>query len=438
MSLREMAAWIVKQSKKAGADHCRVSVKQSRHVETICRKGTLESLKEAAEHSADVELFVAGRYASQTTSDLRRDSLGKFLSEAVAMTRLLDKDPYRTLPDPKYYKGRSKDDLGVLDKAHKSLTLDIRKETALAMERACHARGGRHSVSAAASVWDKLNSRVVATSNGFEGAHESTSYLFWCELTVKDEGDRRPCGVLWGSASHRKTLPAAASVGEMTADEALALLGAKKLKTETLPVMIQNHRVGRILNWLLRPMSGFYVQQQRSWLADRRGQRIASPKLTVVDDPLLPGGVESCSFDPEGMTARRRTMLEEGVLQEFYLNWYYARKLGMEPTVGGATNLLLTPGSRSPEQILKDLDRCLVVTDFIGGNSNTTTGDFSVGVSGTLFEKGEPAQAVAEMNIAGNNQQLWNRLVEVGNDPWLYSALRTPSLLFDNVVVSGT
>ncbi len=86
---------------------------------------------------------------------------------------------------------------------------------------------------------------------------------------------------------------------------------------------------------------------------------------------------------------------------------------------------------------MKDLGRGIFITGFIGGNSNSTTGDASVGIFGKLFENGKPTQAVAEMNIAGNHLKFWNNLIEVANDPWVYSSYRTPSLVFKDVVVSG-
>ncbi len=106
-------------------------------------------------------------------------------------------------------------------------------------------------------------------------------------------------------------------------------------------------------------------------------------------------------------------MVDKGVLQEFFVDWYYARKLGWEPTTGGPTNLIIPAGSRSVAQIMRDLGRGIVVTEFIGGNSNSTTGDASVGIAGTLFENGVRAQAVAEMNVADNHLKFWHKLVEV-------------------------
>jgi PmbA protein len=87
--------------------------------------------------------------------------------------------------------------------------------------------------------------------------------------------------------------------------------------------------------------------------------------------------------------------------------------------------------------MMRDLGRGILITGFIGGNSNSTTGDTSIGITGQLFEKGEPVQAVSEMNIADNHLKFWLRLAEVGNDPWVYSSARFPSLAFTDVVVSG-
>jgi PmbA protein len=130
-------------------------------------------------------------------------------------------------------------------------------------------------------------------------------------------------------------------------------------------------------------------------------------------------------------------MIEGGIPKEFFVDWYYSRKLGWEPTSGSSSNLVIPPGQRPVGEIMKDLGRGILITGFIGGNSNPTTGDTSIGIVGQLFEKGIPVQAVAEMNIADNHLKFWNKLIEVANDPFLSSSQRFPSLVFENVVVSG-
>ena len=149
-------------------------------------------------------------------------------------------------------------------------------------------------------------------------------------------------------------------------------------------------------------------------------------------------GLGSRLYDGDGFAAKKRVMIESGVLKEFFVDWYYSRKLDWEPTTGGPSNLIIPPGKRSVEEIMKDLGRGVFVTGFNGGKSNSTTGDASVGIIGQIFYNGVPTQAVAEMNIADNHLKFWHKLTEVANDPWIYSSQRTPSLVFTDVVVSGT
>jgi PmbA protein len=433
----DLAAVAIKTAKAAGADGCSAEITNDRTVEISYRERKPETIKEASTRDLLVKLYVNGRYSAQGTSDLRPEALKTFISNAVATTRLLAEDPFRTLPDPKYYAGRAELDLGLVDPAHAKLTPADRHEWARALEDAALKRGGDKVISATAQVQDSHAEDVLLTSNGFEGSSESTSYVASVQVTAQDAGDRRPMGYSYRVALSRKDLPPAEGVGIEAAERTLAMFGGRKIKTETLPIIVENRNGGRILGALLQAMIGRQVQQKQSFLADKKGQKIGSELLTLVDDPLLPKGLGSRLFDGDGIAARRRTMIEAGVLKEFYVDWYYSRKLGWEPTTGGPSNLVIPPGKRSVKEIMKGLGRGVLVTDFIGGNANSTTGDASMGIIGTLFDEGEPVQAVAEMNIAGNTVEFWSRLVEVGNDPWPYSSMRLPSLVFKDVVVSG-
>jgi PmbA protein len=189
---------------------------------------------------------------------------------------------------------------------------------------------------------------------------------------------------------------------------------------------------------LIEPLSGWAIQQRRSCLADKNGQAIASKALTFIDDGALVGGLMSAGFDRDGFPSRSRVLIDKGVLKEFFVDWYHSRKLGCEPTTAWPSDVIVPPGTRPLAEIMKSLGRGIVVNDFIGGNSNSTTGDISVGILGYLFENGVRTQAVAEMNIADNQLKLWPKLIEVANDPWMYDAWRSPSLAFEDILVSGT
>jgi PmbA protein len=130
-------------------------------------------------------------------------------------------------------------------------------------------------------------------------------------------------------------------------------------------------------------------------------------------------------------------IIEKGVLKNYYIDSYYARKLGMEATTGGGSNGGFELGDKDQAGWLREVGRGILITSFLGGNSNSSTGDFSTGVQGFLFENGAIVGPVGELNVAGNHLEFWHNLIGVGNDPYRFSSLLTPTLVFDGVTVAG-
>jgi PmbA protein len=188
---------------------------------------------------------------------------------------------------------------------------------------------------------------------------------------------------------------------------------------------------------LFGPLSASSLQQKRSFLEGKLGEAIGSPLLDVRDDPLVKRGLGSRLFDGEGIAASPFPIFEQGRLRSYYVDTYYGRKLGMRPTTGRMSNHAWALGKRSLGELLGDMKDGLLVTGFLGGNSNGTTGDFSLGVKGFRIRDGAIAEPVGEMNVSGNQLELWKRLAAVGNDPYPYSAARTPTLVFEGVQIAG-
>jgi PmbA protein len=433
----ELCAWVIDQAKKAGASDCRARVSRSRFVEVGYRERRPETIKEASSQSISLNLYAEGRFSAQTTADVRKSALGEFIPGAVAATKLIARDEFRTLPDPKYYQGRADLDLKLMDAEYSAWNPERRHSVVKTLEAACLEAGGSAVISVEAASRDQFSQVAVMSSNGLEGYQESTDYVMFAEMTAKDEGDRRPASYDYVVSRYQRTLPKPEAVGRSAAERTLAMRGGKKIKTETLPIIIENRGVSRVLNGFISAMGGAAIQQKRSFLLDKKGQKIASELFTILDDPHRVGGLGSALYDGEGLATRKRTFIEAGVLRNFYVDWYYSRKLGWDPTIGGPTNLVIPAGKRTVQEIMKELGRGILINEFIGGNSNSTTGDFSVGIGGFLFENGKPVQTVAEMNIADNHLNFWTKLVEAANDPWSYGSWLTPSLVFRDVVVSG-
>ncbi len=438
--LMEIAKQVLRATRKHGARDARVSAYLDESSEVDWRDGQLDRLRESTRRGVSVTLYVAGRYSEHTTSDLRPEALDRFVAENVALTRVLAPDPHRKLPPPERYAGRFAGDLQNHDPAGaQALGAARRKELARQLEQAARDAGGAVKiVSATGHVWCERAERAMLTSNGMEGTRRQTTFGVAAVTSVADKGSRKPSGYHEVQRCLLADLPAAEQVGAEATRRAAEQLGAGPEKSGQYPCVIENRVVGRLLGGVLYPLSGNAIQQRRSFLADQLGQEIAAPALTLIDDPLRPGGMASRPYDGEGMTALRRPVFERGVLKTFYLDTYYAAKLGKDPTTAGPSNLVLGAGPRDLAGLLEAMGTGILITDFSGGNANPATGDFSIGVRGMWVQGGKPARPVAEMNLAGNPLPFWARLAEPGADLDLSSSTVSPSLRFAPVQFSGT
>jgi PmbA protein len=433
----ELAQWASDQAIRAGAKEARASVSRTRFTNLEYRERKIETLEQSVESGLSLTLYIDGHYSSHRTSDLRRDALQKFIRDAVAMTNYLTPDEYRSLPDPRYYENRRDVDLELNDPDYAKVAPDDRHRVAREIEAAALDAGGDKIISVTAGYYDNTSETATVASNGFVGSRESTA--FWCgaEATAKDEGDKRPEEWWWEGRRRRGEISDPASIGRRTVERALRRVGARKIPTETLPVIVENRAVGRLLRFFGSALDGRNLQQRSSFLEGKQGQKIGSEILTVYDDPFVPSGQGSRLFDSEGISAKRMPIVEKGVLRNFYIDSYYAKKLGMEATTGSPSNGVFEAGTKSPEEWMRELGRGLFVTGFLGGNSNSSTGDFSTGIQGFLFDASGLGDPVTELNLAGNHLEFWNHLIGLGNDPYEFSSIRTPSFVFDKLLIAG-
>ncbi len=433
----ELGYWVQKKAKQLGASDTALGINHSRSVSVDYRDGKVETLKESTQQSLWIEVFSKGRYSNHSTNDLRKDSLEKFLTNAVDLTGFLEKDEYRKLPDPELYEGQSKVDLDLNDASQGKITAEERQRRAKELGAYLEGKDER-IISVASSFSDYHSESYQLASNGFEGQKESTSFSHGASVSLQGEGDKKPEGWRYYRARHLEDLVGA----EKTAMQALARtqdrLGAEKIASETMPLLLENSNAAGLFWRLLGPLRASSIQQKNSFLADRKDQKVGSDILTIIDEPAIVRGLGSRYYDGDGVAAKTMPIFENGVLKNYYVDVYYGNKLGWKPNAGGSSNLTFKPGKRSGAEIEAGLDRAILVTDWLGGNANGTTGDFSLGVAGWLIENGKRVKSITEMNISGNYNDLLKNLIEVGNDPWIHSSFRTPTLVFDKVNFSGS
>ena len=412
---------------------------QARHVEVTWRDGKIEKVSEATTRGLGLDLYVDGRYASVSTSDLRPEALDRFVEDSVALARKLTPDPHRRLPDPALYRGQASLDLELEDPSHGGLDSAARRRIAEELEVAARGvPGAERILSVTTGVSDTRAESALVHTNGFEGTKRGTDFWISADVTVRDDDGRRPEESAASGGRYRAEMESPAEVGRRASERALARLGSVKGASAVMPMAVDARSAGRLVGALFGPLGAAAIQQKRSFLEGKIGVAIGSPLLDVQDDPHVVRGLGSRLYDGEGIAARPFPVFEGGLVRTFYVDSYYGRKLGIPPTTARTSNLTWKLGRSSRAELLRDLGEGILVTGFLGGNSNGTTGDFSLGVRGFRVRGGLLAEPVGEMNVSGNQLELWPRLAAVGDDPYRYSAMRTPTLVFEGVQFAGT
>jgi PmbA protein len=237
-------------------------------------------------------------------------------------------------------------------------------------------------------------------------------------------------------------------VGEEAARRTLRQLGARSVGTGQFPVVFDPDAARSILGLIAGCVMGSAIWRKSSYLVGREGTRVASDAITIVDDPLIRRAPGSRPFDGEGVASRKNVVVEKGILRTYLCDSYSARKLGRETTAsaargGGAgvgcstSNFVLTPGTDTPEAILKATKRGLYVTDMMGFGFNAVTGDFSRGASGYWIEDGALAYPVSEVTISLNVDELWKSVDAVGSDLDLRTSTAAPTIRVAKMTVAG-
>lgn len=423
-------------AKKSGADDAWAAISRDRSVSYTFRDGKIEKVEESTSRGLGVSIYVGGRYSSHSTTDLRPDRLASFVREAVALTRALQPDPYRVIPDPALFRERPTADLQRSDPSVALISREQREAWCAEMDAKAH--GDARVLSAESNMYSGESQGAAASSNGFEGRWDGSYAGYSCNATVREGEDKRPEGSAHAVGRFLQDLPEPGKIAELALRRALERLGSTKGPTLRTTMVVDPEAAVSLLSRALGPANGASIQQGRSFFAGKLGQRLFSDKLTVTDDPLIPRGLASRHFDGEGISARRMPVIDAGVVRNFYVDTYYGKKLGVAPTTGSASNRVVALGDRSLAELIAAVGDGIYVTSWLGGNSDATTGDFSLGLRGHLIQGGKLGAPIGEMNVTGNLTALFGKLALLGNDPYPYSGLRVPTLVFEDVQFSGT
>lgn len=434
---KDIAQWAMEIALKNGCSSSRVSLTVANNNSFEYRNTQLDKLHQSSENKLYIELYVDGKYGTLSTNRLEKPELEPFIKDGIASTRFLAPDLCRQLPDmTRYYTSNSGDDLDLFDSTFFDYTVDQKLAVAKATVDEIYGTDDR-IVSVVSSYDDGCGAEYMVASNGFEGEIQDTAYSLTSEVALKTDGDARPESYWYDSKLYWADLETV-GIARKALQRAFQKLGQTKIKSGKYNLILDNTVSMKLLSPLISAMYGTAIQQKNTFLLNRLGDKIVSDKLTVIDNPHQKRAFGSRWYDGEGVATEDRVLIGKGVLNTYFIDTYNALKLNIQPTVASPSIIKLEHGIKNHSQLLNTMHQGIWVTGFNGGNTNSTTGDFSFGIEGFLVENGIATIPIGEMNITGNILDLWNNLVEVGNDPLsLNSSRQIPSLLFEGVSFSG-
>ena len=435
---------LIDHAKAAGADQADALGIYGRSSSISVRNGELEDIDNSEGSDVGLRVMIGKRQACVSSSDLSPDALKRLAERAVAMARLAPEDPYCGLaPEDRLSDRRDAEGLELFD-ARELQPSDL-KDRALAVEAAAlNVAGVRQAEGAAASfAWSAVQ---LLTSHGFSGGYSTSRHgLSVSALAEKDGSMERDFD--HDSKRWFEDLKDPAEIGRDAGERAVSRLGSASMPSGAIPVLFDRRVSGSLISALTGAINGNAVSRGVSFLKDDLGSLLFPENITILEDPFRPRGLSSRPFDGEGVATSAFKIIENGRLNEWLLNTSAARQLGLETNGHGSrglsnppgistSNVALMAGSETPDALMKQAGKGLLVMEMFGPSLNPTTGDYSVGVSGFAIENGERTTPVSEVTIAGNLRNVFASLIAASDLVHDYDT-NAPTILVEGLTVAG-
>ena len=442
-------AHAVERARAHGAQVADACAEGSRAFTVSVHGGAVDTLKQSGTMGLGLRAIVDGAVGFASGTDLSPAGIDDLARRAVALARFATPDEANGAPTPDEAGGDSDVDLGIMDPEAVALDPDRKIAMALELERIALTTDRRITRSDGASVSSAAGSYAIANSHGVARAWEGSSVSAWVVALADDREGRQQTGSEGMSVRFLADLADMETIARKAASRAVARIGARSVPTARVPVIMHPDIAATWLGEMIEAWSGESVLKQASWLSGRLGETIASPLVSIVDDGKLPRGLGTSPYDGEGVRTRRNVLLDQGRLTMFMYDHYHAQRAKVALTAHGARgwsgtpgigthNLCIAPGTSTPEDILRGVERGFYYDDQGSFGFNPVTGDYSFQAQGFWIEKGEKAFPVDGVTVAGNSLDMLKAITAVGNDLVWHSSTACPTLLIAEMTVSGS
>ncbi|WWP00446.1 MAG: metalloprotease PmbA [Candidatus Dasytiphilus stammeri] len=424
-------------AKKCGIDGVEVTILRTLGYNIRTSYGKLEHIEFNNDDALYITIYSKNRTASSSSNDLNYKTIKQAVLTAVNRVRYISTDLDRGLADY---------DLLALEELDLDLFHPIELDTTRAIELAARAEctaleadkriknteGGYFNSSAGIKVFG--NSHGMLQSYCFSRYSIST-------CVVAEQNNKMERDYAWTMSRVFKKLDSPEVVGLECARRTISRLSPRKHPTMIAPVIFISEIAIELFYHLVEAIHGSNVYRKTTFLLNALGEKIFPEWLSIEEHPHLLQSIASAPFDNEGVRTQECTIVKNGVLQNWLLNSYAAKKLNLKST-GHASGIhnwrIIGSHNLSFFNLLKQMGRGLVVHELIGQGVNNLTGDYSRGAAGFWVENGEIQYPVSEITIAGNLLEMWKNIVAFSDDLERRSKIICGSALLQDMKIAGS
>jgi PmbA protein len=434
--LKDSVAKALALAKSKGASTAEVSMSKQTGISVSTRLREVETVEFNHDGALGISVYCGNRKGSSSTSDLSDEAIESAVAAAISIAKHTEEDLFNGLADAELMVKNPPD----LELFHPgSLEPQYGIDLAIAAEDASLSVDARITNSDGASYSSHQGVRVYGNSHGLLEGYLSSRHSLSCVSIGEQDGEMER-DYEYTVSRYPDRLESAEFVGRRAAEKTLDRLGAQKLNTMTVPVIIGAELASGFFGHLVSAISGGSLYRKASWLLDGLETQIFPDWLNIAERPHLLGHLASTPFDHEGVQTKDLDIIEAGILKSFLITSYAGRKLNLTPTghAGGTHTWLIDNTVPDQAALLKQMGTGLLVTDLMGSSVNIITGDYSRGAAGFWVENGIIQYPVHEITIAGNLIDMYRNIVAIAGDVDLRNSTLCGSILLDKMKIAGS
>ena len=445
MDIKTIGEDVVKKAIAYGAEEAEAVIESARDFSVNVRKGEVETLQKSASKGLGLRLYIKKALGFSYTSDLSPEALEETVKRTIELAGITEAKPWQGLPD---FGPQKLAELDLYDAELAGVPDENKIAIARDAERIAMAQDKRLTNSDGGTFSNSEREAGLFNSKGISHVFKETSCSFGAYV-IAGEGDNMQGG---GWSSYKrffKELAPVEEVAKKAAERAVAMLGAKTVETKKVPVIFDRYAAGSFWYGILNALNGDAVFRKTTFMTEMLEKAIASPLITIVDDPTMRRFVGAVPFDGEGNVTRKNTIIDRGVLKMFAYDSQTARKAGVKVNTvarrygyqsgpgAGFICPIVENGKDDAAALFKGVKEGLLVTGMRGTGTDVTTGAFSVGCSGFWIVDGAKAYPVDGVTMGGTTLEILKGIDMVANDRDLRGAMSGPSFRVAEITVGG-